>query len=269
MKIGKGARSAEARVARAVDTLVGRLVGPSAAQPLEIVHGVLEEAERQVQPAARGTWVFPFNRVTLELTAPSRDTRAALAAVVGPPDALRDRIVERLRHTCAVEFLQVRIRYRPAPGADWARPDYHVAFDTIAPPAPLVTAPVMAQAHGIEFAVASGVTEQRRFTFAGGRIDIGRGQDVVDAKQRLLRRNQVVFTEGGGEANQTVSRRHAHVVYRDASREYRVYDDNSARGTNIIRAGTTIPVPSGTRGVRVQSGDEIVLGQARLRVKIG
>jgi pSer/pThr/pTyr-binding forkhead associated (FHA) protein len=78
----------------------------------------------------------------------------------------------------------------------------------------------------------------------------------------------VAFTDAGGTANDTVSRRHAHIDYADESADYRISDDGSAHGTSIVRNGTTIGVPSGTRGIRLQSGDEIVLGEARVRVKI-
>ena len=53
------------------------------------------------------------------------------------------------------------------------------------------------------------------------------------------------------------------------SGHYRVYDDRSAHGTGVLRNGRTITVTPGSRGIRLESGDEIVLGEARLRVKIG
>jgi hypothetical protein len=46
-----------------------------------------------------------------------------------------------------------------------------------------------------------------------------------------------------------------------------VYDDGSEHGTGIVRHGRTLAVPRGARGVRLESGDEIVLGEARLRVR--
>jgi predicted component of type VI protein secretion system len=36
----------------------------------------------------------------------------------------------------------------------------------------------------------------------------------------------------------------------------------------VSRRGRTIPVPPGSRGVRLHSGDEITLGEARLKVII-
>jgi hypothetical protein len=268
MGLGGKARSAEAKVGRVVDHLVERLVGSSPRQPLEIVHALLEDIERQVQPAGRGRWIFPFNRLTLELLATSRESKAQLAAVIGGADGLRARIAERLQPTCTLGPLDVRIRYKTVRPAGWNGTEYHLELDRVdlQPAVPTVPAQPVPS---LELIVSNGGCERRRFAFAAERIDIGRGAEVIDSRQRLLRRNQVAFTEDGNDANQTVSRRHAHILYQRASHEYRVYDDNSSRGTNIVRNGTTIPVPSGARGVGLQSGDELLVGQARLRVRIG
>jgi hypothetical protein len=48
-----------------------------------------------------------------------------------------------------------------------------------------------------------------------------------------------------------------------------LHDDGSEHGTGIVREGRTVPVPRGARGVRLFSGDEIVLGEARVRVRFG
>jgi hypothetical protein len=267
MTLGRKARTAEANVGRALDTLVSRLVGSTPRQPLEIIHAVLEDLERQVQPAGRGAWVFPYNRVTLDLLAPTRDAKAQLTGVIGTPESFRDRLIAKLGPACKAAALEVRIRYRASRGADWTQPEYHLQLEHV-PAAPAAVEPVSPDAESIELTVSSGGADRRRFLFGTDRIDIGRGSDVLDSRQRLLRRNQIAFSENGDAVNQTVSRRHAHVAYRPSSREYRVYDDGSARGTSIVRKGSTIPVPTGSRGVALQSDDELVLGQARLRVKI-
>jgi pSer/pThr/pTyr-binding forkhead associated (FHA) protein len=66
--------------------------------------------------------------------------------------------------------------------------------------------------------------------------------------------------------NQSVSRQHAHITFDPGSGTYRLHDDGSVHGTDIMRNGRTITVPTGSRGVRLRSGDEIVLGDARLRI---
>ena len=112
-----------------------------------------------------------------------------------------------------------------------------------------------------------GSADQRAYAFTGGRVDIGRRAEVLDQKQRLIRTNQVAFSDDAGEENRTVSRRHAHVEFVETERCYRIWDDRSAHGTSIVRGGKTIKVPAGVRGTRLEAGDEIALGEARLKVE--
>ena len=99
------------------------------------------------------------------------------------------------------------------------------------------------------------------------RIDVGRGAEVRDHRNRLIRTNHVVFTEGAGDVNQTVSRKHAHIAYEPLTGHFRLHDDGSEHGTEIVRGGRTISVLRGTRGVRLQSDDDVVLGEARVRIR--
>jgi hypothetical protein len=46
-----------------------------------------------------------------------------------------------------------------------------------------------------------------------------------------------------------------------------LHDDGSEHGTGVVRRGRSFPVPRGARGVRLEAADEIVLGDARVRVR--
>jgi pSer/pThr/pTyr-binding forkhead associated (FHA) protein len=92
--------------------------------------------------------------------------------------------------------------------------------------------------------------------------------ELVDAGQRVIRRNDIVFEEGADEANATVSRGHAHI--RHESGEYRICDDESEYGTRVFRDGRSIEVPRGNRrGEKLRPDDEIYLGRACLRFERG
>ena len=92
------------------------------------------------------------------------------------------------------------------------------------------------------------------------RVDIGRCRDVRDRGQRLVRTNHVVFVDSADPANQSVSRQHAHIASEGAG-DVRVYDDGSVHGTAVVRSGQTIPVPPGSRGVRLRSGTRSCLAK--------
>ena len=265
--IGK-ARKLESRIARTLDGAVQNLVGASPRQPIEIVHAIVERAEQHVEPAGRGRRVFPYNRVDVHIAAPSKTDRARFDALAGGPPPLHARILDRLQAAgCEVRDLELQIHYVARPKSSWSDAQFEVTFERIELAPPTAAAPATAQR--IDLTITAGAGERRTYSFNGGRIDIGRRSDVVDHRQRLLRVNHVVFKEGEGEPNQSVSRKHAHIVYDAVSGAYRLHDDRSAHGTALVRDGQTVPVPAGSRGVRLRDGDEILLGQARMKVKLG
>jgi hypothetical protein len=266
--LGK-ARRLESRLARTLENAVQGVVGRTARQPIEVLHAVVDFIEQQVQPGGRGRRVFPFNRVLVHLATPSRAERARFAALVEEPPSLRQRVVERLQTAgCDARDLDVRVAYAAKAKPGWTTPDFDVELERVEKPAAPPPMPAPASAARLELGVVAGVATRRTYTFTGGRIDIGRRTEVVDQRQRLVRTNHVAFAEDGSDVNKTVSRKHAHIVFTPASGEYRLRDDGSAHGTAVVRNGHTIPVPQGSRGARLQSGDEIVLGQAKLKVKI-
>jgi len=258
-----------------VDAAVGEFLGDTGGvSALEIVHAVVDAAEQQVQEAGRGRRLFPFNRVVVYVPASARDkqARARFAAVAAGPPSLTSRLRERLEAAgCKADDLSADIVYVAKAQPEWKSPDYHVDFER---GAPAVAAPEPEPEQRPEdpprlrLTVIAGTADRKVLLFDGGRIDIGRRAEVLDARQRLVRTNHVAFIEEGEEVNRTVSRRHAHIIYNPTVREYRLWDDRSAHGTALVRGGRMIPVPSGARGTRLQSGDEIVVGQARLRVSL-
>jgi len=273
MDIAGNARKLERRISRTVDAAVGELVGRSAITPIEIVHAVLDRAEQQIQEIGRGRRVFPFDLIRVHVVAgpKAKEARARLAAVIDGPPTLAQRVAERLQLAgCAAKDIAIEVTFARARGAGWGASDFHVEFDrAVVLPAAPAGPRSSAGAESIRLTVVAGKTHQRVYFFKAGRIDIGRRAEVVDQRQRLIRTNQVAFLEEGADQNATVSRRHAHIEFTNAQGGYRLWDDRSAHGTSIIRNGRTIRVPAGARGIRLEAGDEIVLGAARLKVAFG
>jgi hypothetical protein len=278
--LGEKARRLERRIARTVDAAVTELVGASQVSPIEIVHAVLDAAEREVQEVGRGRRVFPFNhlRVHVVAAAGDREARARFAAVVEGPPSLNDRLGGRLQSAgCAPISIAIETVFVAERGNAWVNKDFHVEFDRVegaaiagtqVPQVDGTNVPAYREVppYNVTLVVAKGTAAREAYWFPGGRIDVGRRPEVVDQKQRLVRTNHVAFNEDDSEVNASVSRRHAHIEL--TADGYRVWDDGSAQGTSIMRNGKTIKVPAGARGVRLESGDELVLGQARLRVTI-
>jgi hypothetical protein len=232
-------------------------------QPLELLHAIIQAVEREIQPAGRGQVVFPYTNIRIWIAAPSPRDRARLAAACEGPPSVQDRIIERLAaahwHPTA---LLVKTTFVPQPKEDWSARDFHVEFSRT-PPVPAEPPPP----GRIDLTILQGTAEKPTYSFGAGTVLLGRGTEVRDARDRLIRTNQVAFVEDAGDVNASVSRRHARIEPDSSSGGFRLHDDGASTGTSVIREGRGLPVPR-VRGLRLRSGDVIAIGQARLRVRL-
>ena len=268
MDILSKVRNIESTIATRFDTAAKKLTKSGPREPLEIVHAIVDAVSREIQSSGRGKYTFPFNAVQVLVLAPSREVRDRLHSVLDGDSGVRRRIEEKLRAAGCASGVTVSLNYAARAQPNWRDPEFHIKFAHVdVPPAATVVAPTTAPR--LEISVFRGTAARRTYVFVEERIDVGRCAEVKDSAGRLIRTNDIAFAEGAGEINQSVSRQHAHIARQAGSPEFRLYDDGSVRGTHIVRNGKTLPVPRGARGVRLQSGDEIGLGDARLRIRIG
>lgn len=270
MNILQKVRRLEAEVTRAVERQARHWSNSGDREPLEIVDAIVETVAERLEPAPRGRYVFPFNRVHVVIAAGSRDARARFAAILETPPTLPERLAARLHDAgCAASAIDVAVTYVAAPEEAWGGREFRVECTRArTPPAAPPAAPAPA-IRAITIAILSGTAERPSYTFTIPRVNLGRCTEVRDSLGRPIRTNQVSFSDESGATNQTVSRQHAHLEYVAGAGHYRIRDDRSAHGTGVVRNGRMIPVPAGSRGIRLESGDEIVLGEARARVRIG
>jgi hypothetical protein len=211
--------------------------------------------------------MFPivFNTIDVSILAATDRDRARLEAIMDGDTPLAGRVGDRLRAAgCSRPDLAVHVSYVPRAQKHWTDPQYSIAFARVARKAK-VEAKQGIPLPPIELTVVKGAAEQQTYEFTCERIDLGRGIEVRDTRTGLIRTNHVAFTDGAG-INRTVSRQHAHLSYDTRSLSFRLHDDGSVHGTRIVRNGKTLPVPRGGRGIRLRSGDEFALGDARLRI---
>jgi pSer/pThr/pTyr-binding forkhead associated (FHA) protein len=274
MNIFHKVRRLEAGMTRAVEKAAREWSRSGAHEPLEVAQAIVDAVGTRLEPAARGRYVFPYNRIHVSIAAASRDDRARFAAVLDSEPTLKDRISARLSDAgCDTASLHIVVTYVPRPGSEWNNSEFHLDFTRGAPaPAMQTATPVPAPAsqspRELTITVVNGTAEQSTYVFTLPRVNLGRCAEVRDTLSRLVRTNHVAFVDLAN-SNPSVSRRHAHIEFDDSSRHYRIRDDRSAHGTSVVRNGRTVTVPAGSRGIRLESGDEIVLGEARARVQIG
>jgi hypothetical protein len=232
-----------------------RMFGPAQSDELLVVHrAILLEIEGQVQTVARGRRVFPYGRLTVTLASPDAARRASYQAAFGDGGRLEADVRDVLEGAGCKLPRGFSVKVQTADRGDRAfQIDYGVA--------PLAARQLLGRARLL---IVKGQTAMPEYSLEKTRTNIGRLAELTDSEERVVRRNDIVFDEGGDPANATVSRRHAHIRFEDG--EYRICDDESEYGTRVFRDGRSIEVPPGNRrGERLRPGDEIYLGRACLR----
>src|SRR5262245_10313474 len=202
--LGK-ARRLESAIAVRRDQVGKGLVLSRTRQPLEIVFAILDAVEQRIEPTGRGARVFPFNRVQVSVVAPSLEARGRLEAILEGDTPLQTRVLDRLRSAgCSPVDIVIEVRYVDTADASWNGSGFDLQFARIARPESdrraLDSEPAL-----IEIRAVAGVMERWAFSLAAPRIDIGRGAEVRDSRNRLIRTNHVVFNDGEGGVNETVS----------------------------------------------------------------
>ncbi|MGO9258772.1 MAG: FHA domain-containing protein [Bryobacteraceae bacterium] len=262
-----------------------RVLGPAESNELLLVHrAILEEIEGRVETLAGGRRVFPYARVIVTLVAADAERRTRWQAALGEGGRLASGIREALQRTgcetprgMAVEVRSAEAGGEGAPSGVPSGPaaPFTIEYLVEAPPAAVEPAPQPQPGPGgtpeatpvagpARLVVVKGKAEPSEYTLERARTNLGRMAELTDSEQRVVRRNDIVFEEGGDEVNGTVSRRHAHI--RREADGYRLCDDESEFGTRVFRNGRPIEVPAGNRrGEKLRPGDEIYLGRACLR----
>ncbi|MFY9725810.1 MAG: FHA domain-containing protein [Bryobacteraceae bacterium] len=229
-----------------------RVFGAAQSDELLLVHrAILEEIETKVQTGSRGKGIFPYSLVTVTLTSADADRRALYAAAFADESRLANDVRQALEGAGCQLPRSFAVDVKTAETGDRA---FQIAYGSASPASPAPASLV----------VVKGKAESETYAISKPCTNIGRLAELTDAEARVVRRNDVVFFEGGDEANGTVSRKHAHIRF--AGGEYRIADDGSEFGTRVFRGGRSIDVPAGNRrGEKLRSGDEIYLGRACLR----
>lgn len=229
---------------------------------LEVHRAVLDDVSAHIDALPRSRKVFAYTQLEVHILLADPALRRSFELVFVEADALA-RDVRALLDDQRVEWpahLAVQVTLVPELPPDVATRGFDVHY-TSAPAAQRA-----AEAVKILLTVLTGVAEQQEVHLQKKRINLGRLAQVVDADRRLARQNDVAFRDEAAAPNSSVSRAHAHMEFDPEQGLYRLFDDRSAHGTSVVRDGTIIPVPPGpSRGVVLLNGDEIVLGQARVR----
>src|SRR5271165_5019634 len=235
----------------------------------EIRFAILDEVRARMQRAA-GKHIFPYDLVRVQ----NHGVGDAQSAIF-EREFFRSFFENEVRRALEKEqcrypgdlIVEVRVTRNLPETGKW------LTVETTAQPAPAPVVPLSRRSATLT--VLAGNANSAEFALDKTRINIGRVTDVYRAAGPS-RRNDILFAEET-PINQTVSREHAHILWDEAAREYRLYNDrwykrggkhDGACNLWIMRDGMGQEVHRDTRGAKLQDGDEIHLGKAVLRFSL-
>ena len=233
-----------------------------AREPIELYRAILDEITSRIDSVPRGRLLFAYSCVSVRVLLPDPERRRSYELVFTEADPLT-RDIKSYFEDNKVEYptrFKVDVELVDSLPPDVSERGFEVAYGN--PPASAPGPDTLR----IQLTILVGNAEKSQYDFAKHRINIGRLAEVLDSDMRTVRRNDIALKDDSTMENSTVSRAHAHLDYDPDASRFRLFDDGSARGTTVIRDGSVIPVPQGnSKGILLQSGDEIILAQVRIR----
>ena len=132
MEIIRKLRRLESRLARTVNDAAQKVTQATPSEPLEIVHAIIESVEKRLEPAGRGQFVFPFNRIRICIAAASTEICARFEAVFASEPTLQDRIFQTLKAAgCNSNDLSIEVTYVDHTAGEWTRSAFKVEFERV------------------------------------------------------------------------------------------------------------------------------------------
>ena len=231
-------------------------------ETLEIRREILTAIGAKVEAKGSGDYVFPYREIGVKLFASDADQKDVFAAIFADEDALQNDVQELLRDAgCQAAPVHVIVEVTEDPAGvvpfelTFKRAEKAAKGASVTPPKARPAAWLY---------VVKGVAERPEYFIGKDVVYLGRLKEVTAKAGGLRRRNDVAFDD----AETTVSREHAHIRFEEG--RFRLFHDSGESGTRLFRDGRTVALPSsGSRGTQLQSGDEIHLGDARLRFELG
>jgi hypothetical protein len=241
-----------------------RTATPEARELAEIRHDILDQIRGNIQELSAGRFLFPFNRVLVELRPRTAAESAAIESTWIERGELRSDVIAALaRADCEYpNDLTVEVRFRQTPEID-SNKSFWVTCDNVRRRFTPAAASGVPQT--LRLTVETGSAQPASLDLSAETTNLGRLPEVFDQDGQFVRRNDIAFDNADNEVNETVSRMHAHIA-RQKDGRFALFNSrrNDKNPTAILRNGRSIPVillPE-----PLERGDVIQLGRARISV---
>lgn len=238
--------------------------------PQELLPDILNHAEAKATLLRGNRRGFPFTTLRIYLLETNAERQALFRAIYEEDDYLSQQIRQRLQEKLIQQpsRLEVELIFVRARTSDWTHRWFHLEGD-------ISLNAQSDQRQSLSFTparltVIQGQAKKQSYDLnTPRRVEIGRLEEVPDARGIPRRINEVAFLDDKSEINSSVGREHAHLAFDQTTSEWRLYADSHRSNTNILRDGRTINVSAGSRrGEKLFHNDVIICGRARLKFEL-
>ena len=230
--------------------------GPQPKEALEIRREILNEIRDRIEPRGDGEYLFPYQQLWVHINAAGPGQLESFEAAFLDDGGLETQVKELLAEAGCKGEISLTVDVKQSEGDPYAIEYRRAPKQPEIAPIPTTKRPA-AWIH-----VLKGNTGKKEFFCAKNTVYLGRLQEVASRDGSVRRRNDIAFDDG----ENTVSREHAHIEFE--SGKFRLFHDSGESPTRLFRDGRAVPVPANGRGAQLRTGDEIHLGEARLRFEV-
>lgn len=233
---------------------------------IELCKDIQEDVKGKILAQDRGVRAFPYNKVDLLVFVKDEDQKAAYESVfTNESGGFGDRIVEVLAEEgCRPRELTTNITVALDPQQALLAQPYVLRCSRVSAPKQETSARVRRR---VRLTILKGkALDEPEVTVEADRINLGRMREVMSTSGGVVRINDLAFADD----ETTVAREHAFLRWDAASGSYQLFDAISgSRGTRLFRSGESYTLPRGaSKGTALRHGDEIHLGQARVKFEL-
>jgi hypothetical protein len=229
--------------------------GPQPKEALEIRREILTEIRDRIEPRGEGQYLFPYQQLFVHINAADAAQLQTFEAAFLDDGGLEMQVKELLAEAGCKGEVSLTVEVKEFQGEPYV-------IEYRRPPKPGEMRAAQAKRPAAWIHVLKGSTEKNEYYFSKNIVYLGRLREVASRDGGVHRRNDIAFDD----AESTVSREHAHIEFEGG--KFRLFHDSGERPTRLFRDGRAVPVPPIGRGTQLRSGDEIHLGEARLRFEL-
>lgn len=243
-------------------------------EPLEIKRAILSEIDEGIISIGDNRRIFPYTAIEISL-----NTRDEVSKGIFSVAFINDNSLERVIHNhlkpprCEQSEPRIKIVLIDLTDEPQSSKKFEINF---------ISETTKSKEIEAYLEVFEGLANRKQLRLHHSETFIGRCEQAVAKGSKVIRVNDLYFLDSreyvgrmsedlktNEQINQSVSRKHARIIYNEQDGRHYVYDDGSSKGTTLLRGGRGVAENVDRHvGKALGNGDILCFGKARVKFKL-